>query len=243
MKKWLIMLLTLALMAPLFTGFAAVANAAAGKDADEAEETAEDAAEAGETDGAAEPAEEVDIADLDRIGEETEEGYKIILTNDTGTDIKGLNIQKTTDATWTWSAELLADGDKFENGETALFCYTPGEGEDEETTYNLQVVFTDWTVGYLHYVALSDMEQAVVERAVNSLPYLVYTSLASGEEIDTAAAEQKAFEGELAAGMWDAVINKGSSSSSSGSSKSSSSGSSSGGSNSAGCVGGDALFN
>ena len=183
-------------------------------------------------------AEELDLEGLDRIGEETEEGYKLVLVNATGSDIMGMNIQKTTDDSWSWSDELLADGDKFEADETAVFCYTPGEEEDETTTYNIQIVFTDWTVGYLHYVLLSDMNEAELHRAVNSLPYLVYTSLSSEEEIDTSEAEQKAFEGELAAGFWDSVISSGSGSGSS--SGSGSGGSSSGGSE--GCIGDSGLL-
>ncbi len=193
-----------------------------------------------------------DYEGLDRIGQETEEGYKVKLTNATGTDIMGMNIQLTTDDTWTWSDELLAEEDMFEKEETALFCYTPGEDEgeaeteaqaqDEQTLYNIQIVFSDWTVGYLHNVLLSDMKEAEIQRAANSLPYLVYTSLASQEEIDTSEAEQAVFEGELASGFWDSVIGGGSSSGGSGSGGSSG-GSSSGGGNTEGCVGGDALFN
>lgn len=231
MKKITSMLLVLTLIVSLLTGFAVTADASGDE---QAEQTTAAAAEAEE---AEEAEEEEDLSDLPRIGEETEEGYKIKLVNDTGSTIMGMNIQKTTDDTWSWSDELLADGDEFEDGETALFCYTPGEDEDGQTTYNVQIVFTDWTVGYLHYVLLSDMEQAAIERAVNSLPYLVYTSLASEEEINTSEAEQKVFEGELAAGVWDSVINSGSSSSGG-----SSSGSSSTGGNTTGCVGDGALF-
>lgn len=214
---------------------------------EEPEEPAEEPEEPAEEEPE-EPAEELDLEGLDRIGEETEEGYKIRLTNATGSNIMGMNIQKTTDDSWAWSDELLADGDRFEPDEAAVFCYTPGEGEDETTTYNVQIVFTDWTVGYLHYVLLSDMNEAQLERAANSLPYLVYTSLGSGEEIDTADAEQKAFEGELAAGVWDSVINAGKSTSSGGTSGGSysgggsSSGGSSTGGNTTGCVGDGALF-
>ena len=110
-------------------------------------------------------------------------------------------------------------------------------------------MFTNWTVGYLHNVLLSDMEAADLERAANSLPYLVYTSLGTEEQINTQELEQKAFEGELAAGMWDAVLNAGKSSSSGGGSSTGSGGgstsgggSSSTGGNTTGCVGDGALF-
>lgn len=217
---------------------AAEAPEEAAEEPEEAAEAPEETAEEPEEETAEEP-EAIDLEGLDRIGEETEEGYKVVFTNLTGSEIMGMNIQKSGSDTWDWSAEMLADGDRFVPDEAAVFCYTPGEGEDEQTTYNVQIVFTDWTVGYLHYVALSDMQQAELHRASNSLPYLVYTSLSSAEQIDTSAAEQKAFEGELEAGFWDSVVSSGSSSGSSSSGGSSSGGSSSSG----GCVGSDALFN
>lgn len=224
MNKWIVTLLTLALMASLCAGYAAAADAPGEENA------------AADAEGEAAPLEEVDIEKLDRIGEETEEGYKIILTNGTGAAIVGLNIQKTTDAAWTWSGELLADGDSFEDGETALFCCAPGEGEDEQTAYNLQVAFDDETVGYLHYVLPSDMERAALGRTDEGVLCLTYESLATGEQIDTAEAEQKLFQGDTDMTLWDAVLHGSGAADSAAETVS-------GGANTEGCVGGDALFN
>lgn len=227
MKKRLIDLLVFAMIVSLLAGLAVTAYAADGEEPDD-EKTEESAPSGEESEEADEEEAKEDYEGLARIGVESDGGYKIKLINATGSDIQGLNIQSTTEDTWVWSDEMLAEGDLFENGETSLLCYTPREGETEETLYNFQVVFTDWTVGYLHNVYLSDMDEAELNRApITCLPYLIYTSLAAKEEINTSEAEQKAFEGELASGFWDSVINAGSSSSSGG-------GSSSGGSSSGG---------
>lgn len=239
MKKWLTEILTLTMVLALLAGFAVTADAAE-KDETKAEAAAETTGEKAD-----EKAE--DYEDLVRIGEETEDCVKIKLTNATGSDIMGLNIQSSNDDTWVWSDEMLPEDYEFADGEEALLCYAPGEDEDEQTTYNFQVVFTDWTVGFLHAVDLAALNgEAEIQRAANSLPYLVYTD-ADGEQISTQDLEQAAFEGELASGFWDLPSSGGSSSSgggsSSGGSGSSGGGSYSGGANTAGCVGGGALFN
>ena len=93
---------------------------------------------------------------------------------------------------------------------------------------DLQIVFTDWTVGIIHNAILEDMQDVQLMRAWNSVPYLVYTSIATGEQVDTNEAEQA-----IALEEYYATQSSGSSSSSS----------SSGGGNTSGCIGGDAIFN
>ena len=182
----------------------------------------------------AEPAaEEEDLSALDRIGEETETSRGVKFTNATGTDIMGLNIRRSGD--WEFSDELMAEDDLFEKEETSLFCYEPetaGEEdaeaeadaeEAEPVLYDIQIVWKDWTVGILHNVDLGDMEEAVINRAWNSLPYLTYTSLATGEDVDTNDMEQVVGTAE-----WEAYLASQSSSGSSGGSGGSSYGGDSG---------------
>ena len=152
----------------------------------------------------AESAEEEDLSALARIGEETDTCRMVKITNLTGTDIMGLNIRKSGE--WEFSAELLAEGDNFEKEEVSLFCYEPetaaeadtatgaeAEEEAEPVLYDIQIVWTDWTVGVLYNVELDDMDEAELQRSWNSLPYIVYKSLESGEEVNTEEAETAAY--------------------------------------------------
>ena len=152
----------------------------------------------------AEPAEEEDLSALARIGEETDTCRMVKVTNLTGTDIMGLNIRRSGE--WEFSGELLAEGDNFEKEEVSLFCYEPETAEEatatdaeaEETEaepvlYDIQIVWTDWTVGVLYNVELDDMDEAELQRSWNSLPYIVYKSLASGEDVNTEEAETAAY--------------------------------------------------
>ena len=190
----------------------------------------------------AEPAGEEDLSALTRIGEETDTCRMVKITNLTGTDIMGLNIKKSGE--WEFSAELLAEGDNFEKEEVSLFCYEPetaaetdtatdaeAEEEAEPVLYDIQIVWTDWTVGVLYNVDLDDMDEAEFQRSWNSLPYLIYKSLESGEEVNTE-------EAELAAYLADPANSSSGGSSSSGGGSSSSGGSSSGGSygGDSGCI-------
>ncbi len=213
MKK--MMALLLALVMVLSLGAAAFAA--------EAGEAAEDEADTGEE----------DLSAYDKIGEETEAARYVKLTNMTGTDIMGLNIRKSGD--WQFSDELMADEDLFEKEETSLFFYEPeAEEETEETEaeaeeaesvlWDIQIVWSDWTVGVLYNVELDDLAEADIQRSWNSLPYLTYKSLASEEDVNTEEAEQTAYF----SSPEYAAYGGGGSSSSSGSS--SSGGSSSGGS-------------
>ena len=152
----------------------------------------------------AESTEEEDLSALARIGEETDTCRMVKITNLTGTDIMGLNIRKSGE--WEFSGELLAEGDNFEKEEVSLFCYEPetaseadtatdaeAEEEAEPVLYDIQIVWTDWTVGVLYNVELDDMDEAELQRSWNSLPYIVYKSLESGEEVNTEEAETAAY--------------------------------------------------
>ena len=238
MKKWITVLLTLAMLASLLCGVSALAAGDEQSEDAPAEQTAEEAA-GGETGEEAEEAEEDDLEGLDRLGEETEGCVLVKITNAAGTDIMAINIKPSDD--WAWSEDIMADEDTFEVDETSVLCYTPAAAEDGEETeadeeaeaaepvpQDLQIVFTDWTVGIIHNAILEDMQDVQLMRAWNSVPYLVYTSIATGEQVDTNEAEQA-----IALEEYYATQSSGSSSSSS----------SSGGGNTSGCIGGDAIFN
>ena len=184
------------------------------------------------------PLTEEELAALPRIGEETEDCSQIVLVNATEGDITAINIKASDEDQW--SDNILAEDDVYEAEETALLCWEA----EEDVLYDLQLTFSDWTVGVAHDVDFADITQANLQRQWNGLPYLVYVSVATGEEVDTSEAEQARAEAEIAAGTWayggdsSSSGSSGGSSSSSGSSGGSSSG---GGSSSEGCLD-DALF-
>lgn len=246
MKKWMILLLALALTASMMTGAALAAE--------KPETDGDDTAPAADT-ADAEQAEDP-FAGLVRLGEETEGCGMVKLTNQTQDDIMMINIKRSDD--WQWSENLLAEGEILAVGDSAVLCFElPAPAEEDETaedaedaeaaedaedteatedtvtaeepvTYDLQIIFVGWTGGPCHNIVLTDVKDAQIMRAWNSIPYLVYTSIATEEEVDMQEAEQ-----EIAVAEYYASQSSGGNSSSGGSS---------GGGNSDGCVGSGALF-
>lgn len=240
MKKHLKILLSMLLaltMALSLASFAAAAEDAEQTDPAEeaAEETSVEAPDPAEIEQILETVLELteeELAELPCIGEQTEECSTIALLNNTGNDITALYIKASEDAEW--SENILAEDQVLEDGKAALLCWEAEDG----VLYDLQITFDDWTVGVAHDVDFADTPGAQLHRQWNGLPYLVYVSLSTGEEVDTSEAEQARAEAEISAGTW--AYGNGSTSSSSGSS-SSGGGSSSGGSSDTGCLD-DAAF-
>lgn len=189
MKRWIAALLALALAACL--AWAVPAAAESGKDGAKqpAPEKASDAAE-----DAGEQEEEEDLDGLPRLGEETDTCAMVKLTNAAGADIVALCLKRSED--WAWSDSLLEEDTVLPAEESAVLCYEPPQedGECEETaSYELMVTLADEdgeTMAVCHALALTDMEDAQLMRAWNGVLYVAYTSLETGEETDTAEAEQ-----------------------------------------------------
>lgn len=245
MKKYFSVLLLLALAVSLVCAAPALA---AEEKADETQEeplTEEPAEEESEET----PAVEDEFEGLVRLGEETENCGMVKITNMTQDVIIMINIKRSADTEW--SENLLLDDDTLEVEESAVLCFElpqedeageageteeteeaeeteeTDEAEEEPVTYDLQIIFEGVTGGTCHNVVLTDVKDAQIMRAWNSIPYLVYTSVATGEEVDTSEAEQAIVMEEYLT------------------SQSSSGGSSSGGYTSSegeGCIGGNGLF-
>ena len=184
MKRFLSVFMVLALALGLLCGVSAFAGD---------EEGAE--AEAPETEAAEDPFE-----GLVRLGEETDTCVMVKLTNMSESDnIMMINIKRSDD--WQWSDNLLLDGDTVDVNESAVLCFEPAvaeadeaeaaEEEQEPVTYDLQIIYEGWTGGSCHNVPLEDVKDAQIMRAWNSIPYLVYTSIATEEEVDMEDAEQE----------------------------------------------------
>ncbi len=176
----------------------------------------------GETDGEADAAAvdeeedqvfeltEEELAALPRIGEETEECAKLVLFNDAEGDIMSVNIRAAGQTEW--SLNLLEDGELFEQEALAVLCFEPAE----DTLYDIQFVFSNYTGSAVHDVDFADVENARLCRQENGLTYLVYTSVESGEKVDTAEAEQARAEADLTASVSGGEDNSGGSSSDNG---------------------------
>lgn len=202
MRKYIIMLMVLALVSSAPAGFAA----------EEKEELTAEQTEA-----------------LDRIGEETQACYAVALENDTGADVVSVAVREIGDEEW--SDELLAEDDVFEDGETALLCWTPAEDENDMKLYEIRLVFDDETESVLHMVPLSDMEAAALLRDEQSdLAYLRYTSLTDKKKAETLQTEQRVAQQaqEQAGTGWSFTGSAG--------------GEDGEGANTDGCIGGGALF-
>lgn len=124
------------------------------------------------------------LAELDQLGEQTEAGCLIELLNSCGSDITAVCIKASDEEEW--SDSLMAEEDVFEAEETSLLCWEP----EEDVLYDLQLTFADETVAVLHGLDLADISEGEILCDDTGLTYLAYTSVASGQETDTLAAEQ-----------------------------------------------------
>ena len=186
MKRWIAALLALVLAACL--AWAIPAAAESGKDGAKqpAPEKASDVAE-----DADEQEEEEDLDGLPRLGEETDTCATVKLTNAAGADIVALCLKRSED--WAWSDSLLEEDAVLPAEESAVLCFEPSEEDEEDASYELLVTLADEdgeTMAVCHALALTDMEDAQIMRAWNGVLYVAYTSLETGEETDTAEAEQ-----------------------------------------------------
>ncbi len=139
---------------------------------------------------------EEELAALPRIGEETEDCAAIVLYNAAEGDITSVNIRAKGDAEW--SLNMLPDKEVFEDKEMAVLCFEP----EEDTLYEIQFIFSNYTGSAVHDVDFTDIANAELHRQWNGLVYLVYTSLATEEEVDTSEAEQTLAEEQIAAGSF-----------------------------------------
>ena len=98
------------------------------------------------------------------------------LINDTVNDITVINIRPN----WIceWSDNILAENVVLEEDKEVVLCV-------ELDVYDLHFTFDDWTVGVIHQMDVNDITEAEIQRRWNGLPYLVYTSVSTGEEVDT----------------------------------------------------------
>lgn len=149
------------------------------------------------------------------IGRESEDAYKMLVTNDTGNIITGIQIKNSEQAEY--PANMMSGDQKIEKDEIVEFYYTPettsgeapaengvageevqadnGGGDTPEiadavvnVTYSLQITFEDGTVHELSSFAVDDMEEVAICYE-DEVSFLTYMSKSENVEINTKEAE------------------------------------------------------
>lgn len=121
------------------------------------------------------------------IGEESGDALRLLLTNQTGSEITGLSVKASSGEEA--SENLLGEDMKIGIEETICMYYTPGkadseQGEKARTTYDISLSYEDGRVVEITGLELDDMEKAELcfEEEVG---FVKYTSADSGKEIST----------------------------------------------------------
>ncbi len=121
------------------------------------------------------------------IGEESGDALRLLLTNQTGSEITGLSVKASSGEEA--SENLLGEDMKIGIEETICMYYTPGKADSEQgekvrTTYDISLSYEDGRVVEITGLELDDMEKAELcfEEEVG---FVKYTSADSGKEIST----------------------------------------------------------
>lgn len=181
------------------------------------------------------------------LGDDSEEAYHILFTNGTAMDLVGVQIKESSSDEY--EADLLANGTAIVPDETFQLCYSPqsetladdvsaGDAADGRavvfnSTYDMQLTCSDGAQFVLYDLGFEDMKDATIMFSTeDSIGYVTYTSIATGDPVDTLPAQLAHAAAEQEAASSPAVSNE--TGRSSGSSSSDSSDSSSGSSGSSG---------
>lgn len=129
--------------------------------------------------------------------------YAIKLTNATDMQITGVEVARSD--TSDFSENLLEDDDVYAVDETRMFYYDTTEIDGDSTNaaeipaYTVQLTFEGDMVAQLHAFPFEEMETGEIRFDADAdVAYLVYTSVESGEEVNTKDAETLYIEQEQA---------------------------------------------
>ena len=112
--------------------------------------------------------------------------YRILWTNKTGRGITGVQIKNI--YAGAYPENMIPENEVFADGEKAVL-YFDASGEEEKTEYNIRITFDDGEEKDMTSFPLKDMTEAELLLDENLL-HAVYTSSASGEEMDTIGREK-----------------------------------------------------
>lgn len=128
-------------------------------------------------------------AEYKTIGKESEEAYKLLLTNHTGDKITGFTV-KASNAEEP-SQNLLESGMTIENEEIVCVYYTPqdmdaeaGSEKQAQITYDFSLAYEDGHTVEINGLGLDDIEQAELWFE-DEVGFVKYKSADSGKEVST----------------------------------------------------------
>ncbi len=141
------------------------------------------------------------------IGKQSDDAYKISLTNKLGAPVKGISIKGVDEDSF--PASMMSSSDELADDETVDLYYTP-KSADSKAAYDILVVLDDGTTYELHNLTLADFESMDFS-IENDVAFVSYTTI-DGKTADTeemeldliaqaeqAAADQAAADAEAAA--------------------------------------------
>ena len=121
------------------------------------------------------------------IGKESENAYKLLLTNHTGDKITGFTVKasKAEEA----SQNLLESGMIIENEEIVCVYYTPEDveaeaGSEQQLTYDFSLAYEDGHIVEITGLGLDDIEEAELWFE-DEVGFVKYKSADSGKEVST----------------------------------------------------------
>lgn len=127
---------------------------------------------------------------LEVIGEATETGYEVKLTNCVGQDIVGVRVERD----GTFGENLLAEGDSFKSNEKRILYYSGSgsENDNQETVqYNVELTLADESIYVLHAFPFGEMEEGEIY-VEDEVAYLKYKGLSTKDDEIAVKEEKKA---------------------------------------------------
>lgn len=131
-----------------------------------------------------------------KVGNETEGAYDILLKNSTGQDITAIRVK--TSVMPDWPESMLPAGDVIKGGDTVEFFYTPDEGTPQQDTaadtdkainvmYIMHITLADGSMYELNSFGFDDMEddEDVEICLEDGVAFVKYISEANGTEVST----------------------------------------------------------
>lgn len=118
------------------------------------------------------------------VGKQSDEAYKILLTNKLGSSVKALSIKEVGEDSF--PSSMLTSSDEIADDETVELYFTP-KNNDDKIMYDILVVLEDGSSYELHNLALADFETMEFE-SNDGVAFVAYTTT-DGKTENTEAAE------------------------------------------------------
>ena len=145
------------------------------------------------------PSPTVELVDMEKneekniMGEKTSTASKLIITNQTGSEIKSIYIRQTPaddadeDAQDEWGEDLVGGMFTLKNGDSAVYYY---EKESSSSTYDIRITYTDEDKSecFFRNLPLTTIQKITLKmdgKDEDAIPYATYTTSSNGSEVST----------------------------------------------------------